>query len=273
MTNPPDFSLFKFKHPMRVRWAEVDAQQVVFNGHYLTYFDVAFTEYLRALDLAYPNGLKQYNCDLYVRKTTIEYHAPARFDDEIIVHVRTLRLGNSSITIQMEITCGQRHLISGTLVYVNVDDQTQVPKRVPQGLREVFTRYDNLPAQANPSSPKLVQVNPVLPVSNMEASIQFYEQKLGFKNVYDSSQYDTGGLNYAVMCRQSICLHLQLFDQLNEQPQIRIQVQQIEALFEEFIANGVFGHQPQLRQTPWGTKEFAFFDPNRISLTFYEDLP
>ncbi|WP_299463357.1 thioesterase family protein [uncultured Microscilla sp.] len=144
MTNQPNLSLFKFKHSLRVRWAEVDPQQVVFNGHYLTYFDVAFTEYFRVLGLTYPDGLKQYNCDMYVRKTTIEYHAPARFDDELTIYVRTSDLGNTSITIQMEITCQQQHLVSGTLIYVNVDVQTQRPMTLPQGVREVFEHYENL---------------------------------------------------------------------------------------------------------------------------------
>lgn len=40
---------FWFHFPFRVRYSEVDAQAVVFNAHYLTYFDTAITEYFRAL--------------------------------------------------------------------------------------------------------------------------------------------------------------------------------------------------------------------------------
>ncbi len=47
---------FRHRMPLRVRWAEVDRQGVVFNGHYLTYCDVCVTEYWRAVGLAYPNG-------------------------------------------------------------------------------------------------------------------------------------------------------------------------------------------------------------------------
>ena len=49
MSNPPSRDAFSFFHPLRVRWAEVDPQSIVFNGHYLTYADVAITEYFRAL--------------------------------------------------------------------------------------------------------------------------------------------------------------------------------------------------------------------------------
>jgi acyl-CoA thioester hydrolase len=60
---------FRFAHRLRVRWAEVDRQGIVFNGHYLTYFDVGITEYYRALGFPYPDGLAPHGTDLYVRKS------------------------------------------------------------------------------------------------------------------------------------------------------------------------------------------------------------
>jgi len=58
---------------MRVRWAEVDRQGIVFNAHYLMYFDVAITEYYRALGYPYPQGLAQHGTDLFVKKAEVEY--------------------------------------------------------------------------------------------------------------------------------------------------------------------------------------------------------
>jgi len=81
---------------MRVRWAEVDKQGIVFNGHYLMYFDVAITEYYRALGYPYPEGLAQHGTDLFVKKAGVEYHASAGYDDEIDACVRVARLGRSS---------------------------------------------------------------------------------------------------------------------------------------------------------------------------------
>ena len=142
MSQTPDLSLFRFKHTLRVRWAEVDPQEVVFNGNYLTYFDVAFTEYFRALGITYPEGLTQYGCDWYVRKSTIEFQAPARFDQLLDVYVRLARLGNTSATIQLEIMHEAHHLISGEMIYVNVDVNTQQPMRLPDALRTVFEKYE-----------------------------------------------------------------------------------------------------------------------------------
>jgi len=80
---------FAFFHPLRVRWAEVDMQAIVFNGHYLTYFDVAFTEYWRATGLPGVMQQAEDGQEMFARKATIEYHAPARFDDVLDIGVPT----------------------------------------------------------------------------------------------------------------------------------------------------------------------------------------
>ena len=75
-------SEFRFVHRLRVRWAEVDKQGIVFNGCYLTYFDVGVTEYYRALGHPYPmKDLLAAGLDLYARKAQIEFHAAAEYDD------------------------------------------------------------------------------------------------------------------------------------------------------------------------------------------------
>ena len=108
-------------------------QAIVFNGHYLTYFDVAFTEYWRATGL--PNVLEQAadGRELFARKATIEYLAPARFDDVLEIGVRCAAIGRSSLRFCVEIhrAAGDdpAHLISGELVYVYAD--TKVRKGVP----------------------------------------------------------------------------------------------------------------------------------------------
>ena len=74
-------SEYRFSHPLRVRWAEVDRQGIVFNGHYLAYFDIGITEYWRAIGYPYPDGLAEHGTDLFVVKATVEYHASAAYDD------------------------------------------------------------------------------------------------------------------------------------------------------------------------------------------------
>ena len=108
----------------------------------------------------------------------------------------------------------------------------------------------------------------------MENTIHFYENKMGFEKVFDSMQYEDKPINYAVLCRQNICIHFQLFDRIDDikMPQFRIQVKDIEFLFEEYKSRKTIDSVAELRATPWGTRGFAFFDPNSVGLTFFESI-
>src|SRR5690606_29057934 len=87
---------FRFSTPLRVRWAEVDPQSIVFNGHYLTYYDVGMTEYFRALREATAVA-SMIGSDFLSVRTVRDSQAPAMFDDLLVIHVRVARLGNSSL--------------------------------------------------------------------------------------------------------------------------------------------------------------------------------
>ena len=88
---------FRLVHRLRVRWAEVDLQRIVFNPHYLMYIDTAFTEYWRALAMPYELIPELLGGDLYVKKSTLQYHASARLDDLLDIGVKCERIGNSSL--------------------------------------------------------------------------------------------------------------------------------------------------------------------------------
>lgn len=136
---------FLFFHSLRVRWAEVDMQGIVFNGHYLLYVDVAFTEYWRSTGL--PTVLQQASDgrELFARKSTIEYLAPARFDDVLAIGVRCSAIGRSSLTISLEIFCGALQLISAEVVYVYADAALRKSVAVPQAWRDVLGGLDGGP--------------------------------------------------------------------------------------------------------------------------------
>jgi acyl-CoA thioester hydrolase len=133
---------FRFAHPLRVRWAEVDKQGIVFNGHYLLYFDVGITEYWRATGFPYPQGLLDQGSDLYVVKSTVEYHRSAEYDDELEVCVRVARIGRSSMNFAIEIHRGGDHLVSGEVIYVNADPATRTSAPVPAQLRERIAAFE-----------------------------------------------------------------------------------------------------------------------------------
>ena len=133
---------FTATHRLRVRWAEADLQGIVFNGHYLTYFDVAITEYWRALGLPYPQTTGDTGGELYTVKASVEYHAPARYDDELELCVRCARIGRSSLTFSIEIWRADTHIASGELIYVHADPASRKSAPLSERLTGAIRRFE-----------------------------------------------------------------------------------------------------------------------------------
>jgi YbgC/YbaW family acyl-CoA thioester hydrolase len=133
---------FRFAERLRVRWAEIDAQQIVFNGHYLAYFDTAVGGYWRALALPYAQTMESLEGDLFVRKATLEYLGSARYDELLEIGVRCQRIGSSSMTVVCAVFRGEELLVHGELVYVFADPQAQTSKAIPASLRAVLGAFE-----------------------------------------------------------------------------------------------------------------------------------
>ncbi len=144
------FADYRLRVPLRVRWAEADMQGVVFNGHYLTYCDVAVTEYWRAIGLKYPQDFVDQGSDTYVRKATIEYFAAAHYDDELFICARTAQLGRSSMRFVLELFRQQdtaQPLIGAELVYVNADPKAKKSLPWSDKVRQHIRSFEVVPPQ------------------------------------------------------------------------------------------------------------------------------
>jgi YbgC/YbaW family acyl-CoA thioester hydrolase len=133
---------FRFLDPLRVRWAEVDMQRIVFNGHYLMYLDTAVGGYWRSLAMPYHETMEMLEGDLYVRKATLEYLASARYDERLLVGIRCERIGNSSMRFTGCVFRGAQPLVTSELVYVFADPTTQTSRPVPPLLRSVLEAFE-----------------------------------------------------------------------------------------------------------------------------------
>ena len=144
---------FKCVHRLRVRWAEVDMQKVVFNAHYLTYIDTAVAEYWRAAGIPYPEGyVERYGADMFLRKATVEYLGSAHYDEDLAVYCRVPKLGRSSMHLAFEIwreapEPSPSPLITADLVYVNADLKTLKGAPLPQELRARVLAYERVPPE------------------------------------------------------------------------------------------------------------------------------
>ena len=128
-----------FVHHIRPRYAEVDAQGVVFNAHWLTYFDESQTRFFESLGLN-PKVAFFTEFDVMVVKAVLEWQGPAGFDDDVAVAVRIPRLGNASFDVEYAATCNDAPACIGLLTYVSVvpgtHDSTPIPNEIRAKLRE-----------------------------------------------------------------------------------------------------------------------------------------
>jgi acyl-CoA thioester hydrolase len=135
---------FWFFHPFRVRYSEIDGQGVVFNAHYLTYFDTTITEYFRALGYDQYADARKTGIDFHIVKSVIEYKAPILFDQELEVGARVVRIGNSSLVLELAIflKSGLDALATGEIVWVYTSQQTHRPVSIPDSIREFIARRE-----------------------------------------------------------------------------------------------------------------------------------
>lgn len=133
---------FRHLESLRVRWAEIDAQGIVFNGHYLTYLDTAISGYWRALAIPYHETMKSLGGDLYVRRATLDYRGSARYDDRLDIGIRVREFGNSSMMVDAAVFHGEQMLVQAEMIYVFADPATQTPLRLPDPLRQLIHDFE-----------------------------------------------------------------------------------------------------------------------------------
>jgi len=121
-----------FTHLLRVRYAECDAQKIVFNARYADYIDIATTEFTRAIWGDY-NDVLETGVDNRVVSMTINWKAPAIFDDVLAIYVEPKKIGNTSYTLGIQFyKYDTEQLLADaeiTYVLVNADDykKTSIP--------------------------------------------------------------------------------------------------------------------------------------------------
>lgn len=125
-----------FTYLLRVRYSECDAQQVVFNGKYAEFVDIAVTEFIREIWGGY-NAVLAMGVDSQVVNLTISWKASSTFDDILAIEVKSSHIGNSSYTVDFDIRNYQTgaQIATAEIVYVMVDAQKFTKIGIPQDLR------------------------------------------------------------------------------------------------------------------------------------------
>jgi acyl-CoA thioester hydrolase len=118
-----------YQHSIRVRYAELDPQGVVFNANYLMYCDDTMDSWLRN---AIPEGLEQHGLDVMLKKVILEWHAPAKMGDTFTIQAQVLRWGHTSFDVRFD----AEKIFEAVITYVCVQHLTTTPTRFPDDLRE-----------------------------------------------------------------------------------------------------------------------------------------
>lgn len=128
-----------FRYLLRVRYAECDAQKVVFNGRYVDYVDVAVTEYTRAIWGDYNDVLAK-GIDSQVVKLTIDWKAPAHFDEILAITVKTIKIGTTSYSLQVDFHHHENgtFIASALIVYVMISVDDHIKMAIPNNMRQAL---------------------------------------------------------------------------------------------------------------------------------------
>ena len=132
---------FKYSSLTRVGFSDTDAQGIVYYGRYLPYFDSARVEYHRHLDMLRTTPQER---EFVMRANTIEYHAPARFDDLIECFVRVSRIGRTSATYECVAVRlpDDELMVTATQTVVLVDVAMRRPVPIPEEARVTIRAFE-----------------------------------------------------------------------------------------------------------------------------------
>jgi acyl-CoA thioester hydrolase len=126
----------QFVHRIRVRYAEIDGQGVVFNAHWMTYFDDSCTRFVESL--GFDNGFWVHEYDVMLVKAVIEWQGPARFDEWIDIVVAPVRLGTKSFDLQYHASVTARPCCVATITYCSVQPGSNTSIEIPPKVREAL---------------------------------------------------------------------------------------------------------------------------------------
>jgi len=134
---------WKFFIPVQVRYAETDMQGHVFPGNYAIYFDMALTEYIKAIGFGMEEFYKE-GVDFYYVESLCQYEGQAFFDEILCVNSRVCHIGNTSFKLEFEIHEHEtgRRVCKGHIVAATVERQTSRTIRVPKGFRKAVEEFE-----------------------------------------------------------------------------------------------------------------------------------
>jgi acyl-CoA thioester hydrolase len=132
------------RHTVRVYYEDTDAGGIVYHANYLRFAERARTEALRELGIPHAEMSAQHGLFFMVRRIKVDYLAPARLDDSLVVETTTLAVGAASVDLRQEVVREQDGVLMARLdlqlVCGRIADQR--PARIPPRFRDGMRRLE-----------------------------------------------------------------------------------------------------------------------------------
>jgi acyl-CoA thioester hydrolase len=144
---------FAVTYERKVRFSDSDAQGIVFNANYLTYFDDTITDYLGATGIGW-DGMTERGVDLVLGRAEVDFRAAGQIGDVLITGAKVVEIGRTSVTFEMRTwdEATGRTVAEGRLIQVMIDHRTHRPTPVPDWFIEAVERLQRAPSRRRPSS-------------------------------------------------------------------------------------------------------------------------
>lgn len=147
LNNDTEFNIenFRFHLPLRVHFADTDAQRVVYYGNYFTYFEAGRQEYFRKLGITLTD-LQQQGYEITIAEVNCKYLSPARYDDLLNVYVRVNGLRESSFIMEhlVDNRTTKKLVAFATAVMVFVDKNTWKSVSMPEWFKNKINEFEKL---------------------------------------------------------------------------------------------------------------------------------
>lgn len=133
---------FAFRHDLRVRYVETDAQTIVYHANYLVYCDTARVEYFRALAGGGQPFADFRDYEIVIAHASCDFRASARFDDALTVWMRLAKIGTSSFDFDYRIVRGDELVCAARTVHVAIDRQARAARALPDDFKHQLNAFE-----------------------------------------------------------------------------------------------------------------------------------
>jgi len=133
----------EFVWPVRVYYEDTDSIGVVYYANYLRFLERARTEWLRSLGFKQDALMREDGIVFAVRKVSLDFVRPARFNDALEVTARLVKRGAASLDFQQQVRTQQRDLIcQGQVRIACIDAALFRPRPIPKRLLEKIAHVE-----------------------------------------------------------------------------------------------------------------------------------